>query len=56
MKCMGGSFDLVKTCKTAKCPLHKFRLGKNPAMAHRKFNLKPEIVPLMGELSTRTNF
>jgi hypothetical protein len=31
MYCMGGTSNLVKECKTIKCPLYEFRLGKNPA-------------------------
>jgi len=33
LDCCGGSRREVKACEIADCPLHPFRLGKNP---HRK--------------------
>lgn len=33
LDCCGGSRQEVKACEIADCPLHPFRLGKNP---HRK--------------------
>jgi hypothetical protein len=29
-ECMNGSAALVRECETVKCPLHPWRLGKNP--------------------------
>ena len=28
--CMGGHESYIKTCTTETCPLHPFRMGKNP--------------------------
>lgn len=33
LQCMGGCHLLVRECKTEDCPIHPFRLGKNPARA-----------------------
>lgn len=30
LDCSGGSSAEVKACELTHCPLHKFRLGKNP--------------------------
>ena len=35
--CMGGSWKLVENCPSKACPLLPYRMGKNPAMAGRKF-------------------
>ena len=37
--CMGGSVREVKMCSSKICPLHAFRMGKNP---YRKRELSPE--------------
>ena len=37
--CMGGSIREVKMCNSKICPLHAFRMGKNP---YRKRELSPE--------------
>lgn len=37
--CMGGHESYIKTCTTDTCPLHPFRLGKNPYL---KRELTPE--------------
>ena len=33
--CMGNSSTLVGDCKSEKCPLWEYRMGKNPKMADR---------------------
>ena len=37
--CMGGQVREVKLCPSQICPLHAFRMGKNP---YRKRELSPE--------------
>ncbi len=37
--CMGGAVREVKLCPSQICPLHAFRMGKNP---YRKRELSPE--------------
>lgn len=37
--CMGGAVREVKMCPSKICPLHAFRMGKNP---YRKRELSPE--------------
>ena len=37
--CMGGQVREVKLCPSKICPLHAFRMGKNP---YRKRELSPE--------------
>jgi len=44
LECVGGggrkeASKLVRECPATKCPLHPFRLGKNP---YHKLNLTPE--------------
>lgn len=34
--CMGGDCKLVRNCPSAACPLWRFRMGTNPAMANRR--------------------
>lgn len=31
LQCMGGDRELVKECETVNCPVHPYRMGKNPA-------------------------
>ncbi len=31
LECMGGRSDLVSECDTISCPVHPYRMGKNPA-------------------------
>jgi hypothetical protein len=33
IECMGGSKRLVSECQSEHCPLHQYRLGKNPKRA-----------------------
>lgn len=33
LECMGGSKRLVAECQSENCPLHQYRLGKNPKRA-----------------------
>lgn len=39
LECMGGHSTFVTDCTTADCPLHFFRMGKNPM---RKSSRTPE--------------
>lgn len=36
--CSGGSRDEVKKCELQDCPLHPFRLGKNPNITGRSMS------------------
>ena len=36
LQCQGASFLAVEECETDDCPLHRYRMGKNPAFAGRK--------------------
>jgi len=33
IKCVGNSYRRVRSCQYDKCPLHRYRLGHNPARA-----------------------
>ena len=39
-ECMGEYVDLVRNCTTEYCPLHQYRMGKNPACAGMGFARK----------------
>lgn len=36
LECCGGSSNEVKLCPSTTCPLHPFRLGKNPNVKPRE--------------------
>jgi len=36
LQCQGSSFLAVEECETEDCPLHRYRMGKNPAMAGKR--------------------
>lgn len=36
LQCQGASSFGVEECEAFACPLHRYRFGKNPAMASRK--------------------
>lgn len=40
--CMGGHESYIKTCTTETCPLHPFRIGKNPYRAPTTRQYTPE--------------
>ena len=31
LECVGGSSLIVKECEKEDCPMHRYRMGKNPA-------------------------
>jgi hypothetical protein len=33
LECLGGSYQLVEECENLSCPVHQYRLGKNPKRA-----------------------
>lgn len=35
--CCGDNRAFVKECPTTKCPLHPFRMGKNPFLKKREY-------------------
>jgi len=32
LECMGGRADYVRECSTRDCPIHGYRMGKNPVL------------------------
>ena len=49
--CMGGQVREVKLCPSQICPLHAFRMGKNP---YRKRELSPEHLAKLQEARKKT--
>lgn len=49
--CMGGAVREVKLCPSQICPLHAFRMGKNP---YRKRELSPEHLAKLQEARKKT--
>lgn len=48
--CMGGAVREVKICPSKICPLHAFRMGKNP---YRKRELSPEHLAKLQEAKAK---
>jgi hypothetical protein len=46
--CMGESSSMVETCHTTECPLHRFRLGKNPNISETSKLLAAERLAARG--------
>lgn len=53
LDCCGGSMKEVELCPAEKCPLHKWRFGKNPYRAKRE--LTDEQKAAMRERMAKTN-
>jgi len=32
LECMGGNREFIRECETVTCPIHPYRLGKNPSL------------------------
>jgi hypothetical protein len=44
VECMGGYLQLIPSCPSQRCPLHPYRMGKNPTAKKRgkPFEVSPE--------------